>query len=224
MRILIIEDYPPLRNSLAKGLREIGHAVDATGDGEEGKWFLEEFDFDILVLDLMLPGMDGLSILKWLRRAKRPTRVLILTAKDTVEDKVRGLDLGADDYLVKPFAFAELLARINVLARRQNALDEPTLQLGELNIDTSNRLARWAGNPLALTPKEYYLLELLVRRRGRILSRDQIWNSLYDANAESNSNVIDVFIRSLRRKLEMAGAPPLIKTRRGFGYTIEGPS
>ena len=132
MRILVVEDYPPLRRSLTKGLKEVGHTVDATGDGNEARWFLEEFEFDILVLDLMLPGMDGLSILRWLRKVKKPTRVLILTAKDTVEDKVKGLALGADDYLVKPFAFDELLARIGVLARRLHGRMRP-----------SSRLARW---------------------------------------------------------------------------------
>jgi two-component system copper resistance phosphate regulon response regulator CusR len=221
MRILIVEDYAPLRRSLTRGLREAGYVVDATGDGSEGQWFLEEFQFDILVLDLMLPGMDGLSILRWLRKAERPTRVLILTARDAVEDKVRGLDLGADDYLVKPFAFDELLARINALARRQNGLSSSTVRLENLELDTRERVVRVDGNDLEFTPTEYALLELLLLRRGRVLSRDQIWEQLYDPNAEKNSNVIDVFVRAVRKKLSNAGVPELIRTRRGFGYTIE---
>lgn len=221
MRILIIEDYAPLRRSLAKGLKEAGYAVDVTGDGDEGRWFLEEFEFDILVLDLMLPGMDGLSILQWLRKAKRPTRVLILTAKDTVDDKVTGLDLGADDYLVKPFAFKELLARIGALARRFNGLDDPVIHLDPLEINTRDRTVTISGITLELTPKEYALLQLLALRQGRVQSREQIWNQLYDSNAENNSNVIDVFVRSLRKKLANAGSPLLIKTRRGYGYLIE---
>ena len=221
MRILIVEDYTPLRRSLTKGLKETGHTVDSTGDGNEGRWFLEEYDFDIVILDLMLPGMDGLSLLKWVRKTKQKTQVLILTAKDSVEDKVRGLSLGADDYLVKPFAFEELLARIGVLTRRVIGSRDQIIEVGDIFIDTANRVVHNGAKTIVLTPKEYSLLELLAVRRGRVMSRDQIWNQLYDSNAEINSNVIDVFIRTLRKKLENAGASNLIKTRRGFGYLIE---
>ena len=224
MKILVIEDYTPLRRSLTKGLREAGHGVEATGDGDEGRWFLTEFEFDVLILDLMLPGTDGLALLSWLRAVHNPTRVLVLTARDTVEDRVRGLDAGADDYLVKPFAFAELLARVNALARRPQGAPGPVIHVGNLEIDTGARNVRRDGEVVDLTPKEFALLELLAAHRGQALSRDRIWSQLYDFNAENNSNVIDVFVRTLRRKLEADGSPRLIQTRRGFGYIVEEPA
>jgi DNA-binding response OmpR family regulator len=224
MKILVVEDYVPVRRSVVRGLKEAGHVVDATGDGEEAKWYLAEFEYELLVLDLMLPGLDGLSLLKWLRTSHRPTRVLILSAKDTVEDRVRGLEIGADDYLVKPFAFTELLARVGALARRSSGPPGPIVWIDDLEIDTSARSVRRGECIIDLTPKEYSLLDLLVKNRGRVLSRDQIWNHLYDFNAEINSNVIDVFVRTLRQKLEADGSARLIQTRRGFGYFIEAES
>jgi len=221
VRVLIVEDFAPLRGSLVRGLREAGYAVDATGDGIEGQSLLAGSDYDVLVLDLMLPGTDGLSILRRLREAKRPTRVLILTALDAVADKVRGLEQGADDYLVKPFAFEELLARVGALARRRHGLHEKILQLANVELDLGRRVVRVDERDVPLTPREYALFELLALRRGRVLSRDQIWDQLYDRYAENTSNVIDVFVRAIRRKLTDAGAPPLIVTRRGYGYTIE---
>ncbi len=221
MKILVVEDYAPLLRSIVRGLKEANHIVDATGDGEEAQWYLAEFEYDLLVLDLMLPRLDGLSLLKWLRRERKPTRVLILSAKDTVKDRVLGLDNGADDYLVKPFAFDELLARVGALARRAGGSSGSVIVVGGFEIDTAARCVQWKGAFLDLTPKEYSLLELLARNRGRVMSREQIWNHLYDFNAEINSNVIDVFVRTLRQKLEASGSPRLIQTRRGFGYLIE---
>lgn len=221
MRVLVVEDYSPLRNSLVKGLRESGYRVDSTGDGEEGLWYSESNVYDAIVLDLMLPGLDGLSLLSSLREKGIGTPVLILTARDGVEDRVAGLDRGADDYLVKPFAFAELLARLNALIRRAHGGGVPVLVVADLSIDTRARSATKAGETLVLTAGEYMLLEFLVFRRGQIVTRREIEEHVYDFNASHMSNVIDVRIRSLRRKLERDGQPRLIHTRRGLGYILE---
>jgi DNA-binding response OmpR family regulator len=221
MRVLVIEDYGPLRESITRGLQESGYAVDSSGDGNEGLWFANEIDYDVIVLDLMLPGLDGLSILKRLRSANRPARVLILTARDGVGDRVEGLGLGADDYMIKPFAFQELLARIQALTRRKYDSPSPTIQIADLTIDTTARTAMRAGEPIDLTAKEYSLLEYLARRSGQIVTRAEIWDGIYDFNAEPGSNVIDVHVATLRKKLEGDGSPRLIHTRRGMGYVLE---
>jgi DNA-binding response OmpR family regulator len=221
MRILVIEDYPPLRDSLVRGLREAGYAVDAEGDGEEGLWLAMEVDYDVIVLDLMLPKMDGLTVLKRLRAGDHPARVLILTARDTVPDRVAGLNQGADDYLVKPFAYSEFLARVQALIRRRYDIGSPIIEVGELVIDLPSRTVRQAGRTVELTAREYALLEFLALRKGRVQSRTEIWEHIYDVNAEPNSNVIDVYIRMLRKKLERDGLPRLIHTRRGMGYVLE---
>ena len=220
MRILIVEDYTPLRNSLSQGLTEAGFAVDATGDGEEGLWFADTSHYDAIILDLMLPGMDGLTILAKLRGKKNATPVLILTAKDAISDRVRGLDSGADDYVTKPFDFAELLARINALIRRRYDHESPVLTLADLAIDTRARSVTRAGKEIELTAKEYMLLEYLVLRRGQVVTRSEIMEHVYDFNADLMSNVIDVRIRTLRRKLECGGLSRLIHTRRGLGYLL----
>jgi DNA-binding response OmpR family regulator len=219
--LLLIEDYPLLQKSLAKGLREEGFAVDVAGDGEEGLWYAQTGDYDAIILDLMLPKMDGLTVLRRLREGGKTTHVLILTAKDRVEDRVRGLDLGADDYLVKPFALAELLARVRALVRRRYEAKEPSVHVADLEIDTVNRTATRAGDPLGLSPREYGLLEFLAVQTGRTVSRTEIREHLYDFNGEADSNVVDVCIARLRRKLERGGRPRLIHTRRGFGYVLE---
>jgi len=175
----------------------------------------------VIVLDLMLPGKDGLSILRDLRAEKNPARVLVLTAKDTVPDRVTGLEAGADDYLVKPFAYAEFLARVQALVRRRHDLGSSRLAIGDLVVDLAARTARRGGRTLDLTAREFALLEFLALRRGRVQSRAQIWENIYDANAELNSNVVDVFVGTLRRKLEEDGGPRLIHTRRGMGYVLE---
>ena len=220
MHILVIEDYRPLRQSLSKGLREAGYAVDATGDGEEGLWYATGSEYDVVVLDLMLPGVDGLQILKAIRSRGRSSHVLILTAKDTVEDRVHGLDCGADDYLVKPFAFAELLARIRALVRRRYRQKHPSIEVQDLRIDlTTQRLWR-EQQEIMLTPREYALLEYLAMRAGEIVSRTDIWEHVYEFHSTASSNVVDVYIGYLRKKIEDSDRPRLIHTIRGRGYLL----
>jgi DNA-binding response OmpR family regulator len=220
MRLLLIEDYRPLQKSLAKGLREAGFAVDTTGDGNEGLWYAMGNDYDVIILDLMLPGMDGLKILKKLRAKGRRHPVLILTAKDTLEDRVTGLDLGADDYLVKPFEFKELLARIRALMRRSYQKKRPCIKVKDLRLDlTAQRV--WRGREeVQLTPREYALLEYLAMRAGQIVSRVDIWEHVYEFSSSASSNVVDVYIGYLRRKIERPGKPALIRTVRGRGYIL----
>jgi DNA-binding response OmpR family regulator len=205
---------------LTQGFREAGFAVDATGDGEEGYWYAETGDYDVIVLDLMLPGCDGLTVLQRLRRKGVSSRVLVLTAKDTVPDRILGLNEGADDYLVKPFAFGELLARVNALVRRRYDTAGAVLRIADLTIDTRERSVRRGERALDLTGREYLLLEYLAHRQGQIVTRNEIWEHLYDFNAEQNSNVIDVHIGHLRKKLEQHGGARLIHTRRGLGYRL----
>jgi DNA-binding response OmpR family regulator len=220
MRVLVIEDQERLRNWLKKGLKEADFVVDATGDGKEGLWYAEGNAYDVIILDLMLPGLDGLSILRRLREAGREDQVLILTAKDTVPDRVKGLDLGADDYLVKPFAFEELLARIRALVRRAYGQHSPLVEVSGLRIDTAKRQV-WRGDQeIELRAMEYKLLEYLARRVGETVSRTQIWEHLYDFDSEATSNVVEVYIGSLRRKLDVPGEKSLIQTRRGLGYVL----
>lgn len=220
MRVLVIEDYDLLRDSIAQGLREAGFAVDVASDGEQGWWHAQSAAFDVIVLDLMLPRMDGLSVLKKLREKKLASHVLILTAKDTTEDRIKGLDLGADDYLVKPFAFGELLARVRALVRRKYDTKSPVIRIEDLEVDTLTRSARRAGERVDLSAKEYALLELLANRAGQVVTRTDIWEKIYDSQSDSLSNVVDVFIGHLRKKIEREGLPKLIHTRRGIGYVL----
>ena len=194
--------------------------MDVTGDGEEGFWYAKSNDYDVILLDLMLPKMDGLTILRRLRKEGSAVQVLILTAKDTVDDRVKGLNLGADDYLVKPFAFEELLARVRALVRRNYESRSPVIRVADLEINTSTRVVRRTGEVIALTPREYALLEFLALRAGQVVTRAEIWEHLYDFEDESTSNVTDVYILYLRRKLERGGRPRLIQTRRGVGYVL----
>ncbi len=220
MRLLIVEDYLPLQKSLTKGLQEAGFAVDVTGDGEEGLWYAMSNDYDVIILDLMLPGMNGLDILKKMRSKNQQTAVLILTAKDTLEDRVTGLDNGADDYLVKPFAFEELLARIRALMRRKYQEKNPSIEIDDLRIDmTAQRV--WRGREeLYLTPREYALLEYLAMRTRETVSRTDIWEHVYEFNSSASSNVVDVYIGYLRKKIERPGKPTLLHTIRGRGYIL----
>ena len=220
MRVLLVEDFELLRDSIAQGLREAGYSVDAASDGEEGLWYARSNPYDVLILDLMLPGLDGLSLLKKLRADNEQTHVLILTARDTPEDRVRGLDLGADDYLVKPFVFAELLARVRALVRRKYQVKTPVIKVADLEVDTVARLVRRAGRTVDLSPREYVFLEFLASRAGEVVTRTDIWNHLYDFNSETDSNVVDVFIGHLRKKIEQPGLARLIHTRRGHGYVL----
>jgi len=220
MRLLVIEDYLPLQKSLVQGLHEAGFAVDVTGDGKEGLWYALGNDYDVIILDLMLPGMDGLEILERLRAEGRSNHVLILTAKDTLEDKVRGLNLGADDYLIKPFAFEELLARVRALVRRSYRHKHPYLEIADLRIDLSLQKVFRCGQEISLTPREYVLLEYLVMRKGEVVSRSDIWEHVYEFNASASSNVVDVYVGYLRKKLRYKNKPDLIQTIRGRGYLL----
>ena len=220
MKILLIEDYAPLRESLQQGLRENGYAVDAAGDGEEGLWYASTGEYEVVVLDLRLPGMDGLEILRRLRAQKNKVHVLIVTAKDSVHDRVEGLDLGADDYLVKPFEFSELLARVRALVRRKYDQKEPVIRVADVEVDTSARAVKRSGQPLDLTLREYTIMEILARKAGRFVSRETIQEGVYDFAAELSSNVVDVYIGRLRRKLEMRGGEKILHTKRGFGYML----
>ena len=223
MTILIVEDYAPLRKSLTKGLQEAGFAVDVAADGEEGLWQAQSGEYEVIILDLMLPKLNGLEILKRLREEGNPVHVLILTAKDLVHDRVRGLNLGADDYLVKPFAFAELLARVRALVRRKFESKSPVLAVGDIEIDTRTRSVVSGGERIELSAREYAILEYLALKEGQVVTRTDIWNHVYDWAADVNSNVVDVYIGHLRRKLEKAGSPRLIQTRRGMGYVLGEP-
>jgi len=220
MRILVVEDYAPLRKSLVQGLREAGYAVDEAGDGEAGLWLAQSGEHDVIILDLMLPKIDGMTVLQRLRDKKSTAHVLILTAKDTEQDKIKGLDRGADDYLVKPFSFAELLARVRALVRRKYELKSTVIQIADLEVDTTARMARRAGKPIDLSGREFALLEYLALNRQRIISRTDIWQHVYDFNASPESNVVDVYIGRLRGKIERTGLPRLIHTRRGQGYLL----
>ncbi|MCX6566990.1 MAG: response regulator transcription factor [Candidatus Aminicenantes bacterium] len=222
MRLLLVEDNRALLKSLKKGFEEEGFAVDAAGDGEEGRFLAEANDYDVVVLDLMLPKVDGLTILRGLRKAGNPAHVLILTARDTPENKVRGLNAGADDYLTKPFGFEELLARVRALLRRKYRVKNPLLTVADLEIDTAARRVRRGDEEVLLRPKEYAVLEYLAHRAGRVIPRSEIWEHLYDWQDESTSNIIDVFISRLRKKIDHPPLRPLIRTVRGAGYILKG--
>jgi len=221
MKVLVVEDNEPLRKAITQRLRESGFAVDETGDGPEGLWLATENKYTVAILDLMLPGIDGLDLLKKLRKTNDETSVLIITARDQVGDRVAGLDAGADDYLVKPFALEELLARVRALTRRTHSVKNPILKVGDLEIDTRRRSASRGGREIELTAREYSLLELLALRSGEVVSRAEIWEQLYDFNQDPESNVVDVFVAYLRRKIESEDKPKLIHTRRGMGYILE---
>jgi two-component system copper resistance phosphate regulon response regulator CusR len=221
MKILLIEDSIRLRRSLGHGLQRAGFAVDMAGDGCEGLRFAATYAYDVVILDLMLPGLDGLTLLQRLRAGGNNTHILILSAKDQVEDRVRGLRLGADDYLIKPFAFDELCARLHALVRRRYETKSPCLQLGSLTIDTNLRQVFHDQTPLPFTRNEYMLLEYLVQQRGRVFSRDHLRNHLYAHDVDVSSNVIEVMIYHIRKKLRRQDVPSTIRTIRGQGYLID---
>jgi DNA-binding response OmpR family regulator len=220
MRLLVVEDYRPLRESLAQGLREAGFAVDSTDNGEEGLWYAMSNDYDVIILDLMLPGVDGLTILRKLRAGGRQSHVLILTARDSLNDRVTGLDLGADDYLVKPFEFRELLARVRALVRRSYRQKNPLIEIQDLRIDLTRQRV-WRGREeIPLTPREYALLEYLAMRAGQVVPRCDIWEHVYEFNSSASSNVVDVYIGYLRKKIDQPDRASLIHTVRGRGYNL----
>ena len=220
MRILFVEDSERLRRSVSDGLRKAGYAVDAAADGEDGLHLARTEPYDVIILDIMLPKLDGLEVLRRLRVAGKQMHVLMLTARDTVSDKVLGLRSGADDYLIKPFAFDELLARVEALTRRQHQNKHPLIKVGPLEIDLSARTARREGKLVSLAPREYALLEFLALRRGSVVSRAEIESHIYDNEKELMSNVVDSAICSLRRRIDSEDGPSLIQTRRGMGYIL----
>ena len=220
MRVLVVDDSERLRQSLAAGLRSQGMAVETAANGVEALALLDSLPFDVIVLDLVMPRMDGVRVLRELKPRRSKPRILVLSARDLVADRVEALDLGADDYLLKPFAFDEVRARIQALARRRADDASPILGIGPLSIDTSAKLARVDGTALPLTPKEYALLELLVHRRGHVLSRPAIFEQLYASDSDASDKVIEALMSTLRTKLAQAGLPDLIETRRGFGYVV----
>jgi DNA-binding response OmpR family regulator len=216
MRLLLIEDSARLQRAVAAALKRTGYAVDAASDGEEGHWLATSNTYDAIILDLMLPKMDGLTVLRKLRESGRDTHVLILTALDAVPDRVEGLRAGADDYLVKPFALEELQARVEALCRRAYGVKRTVLRVGPLSLDTASRRASVDGAELDLSPRELALLEYLARREGEVVTRSEIEAHIYDEHVDPLSNVVDSAICLLRKKL---GAP-LIQTRRGQGYVL----
>lgn len=220
MRCLLVEDYTPLRENIAECLREEGHVVDSSASGDEGLWFATNHPYDVIVLDIMLPGIDGLSILRKLRALQDKTPVLVISARDSVDQRVEGLDCGADDYLVKPFALAEMLARVRALVRRRYGLESAVIRTGDLEIDTITRTVTRDGKPITLTPREYSLLEYLAYRSGQSVSRRDIWEHVYEDHEGGTSNAVDVYIGYLRKKLNAGNLPELIHTRRGFGYIL----
>mgnify|MGYP001803759433 FL=1 len=221
MRVLLVEDYQPLRLATAKALREAGHMVDSTANGREGLELGLTDRYDVIVLDLMLPEMDGIDVLRSLRDESVSSSVLVLTARDGVEERIAGLDAGADDYLVKPFVMGELLARTRALARRRYDRTETVVEIGHVSIDTVARVVKCAGSSVELTAREYALLEYLAMRRGQIVSREEIRKHLYDGRSNAASNVIDVYVSYLRAKLEVGEHPRILHTRRGQGYVLE---
>ncbi len=224
MKILIVEDEPKTGDYLRQGLREAGFSVELATDGVDGLHHGLEGDHDLVILDVMLPGMDGWQILKNLRERGRDVPVLFLTARDQVEDRVRGLELGADDYLVKPFSFSELLARVRTILRRgRTGLEATTLKVADLELDLLRRRVTRAGRRIDLTAKEFGLLELLMRRQGEVLPRSLIASQVWDMNFDSDTNVIEVAIRRLRAKMDEGFESRLLQTVRGMGYVLELP-
>jgi two-component system OmpR family response regulator len=216
MRVLLVEDEPELLTALATALREDGYAVDEATDGIDGRYKATTWDYDAIVLDVMLPGVDGWAILAEVRKTRK-TPVLLLTARDSIADRVKGLDFGADDYLVKPFALAELHARLRALIRRAANQPAPLITLGDVTIDTAAKRVSRAGQTIPLTAREYAILELLARNRGQVVTKTRIYEHIFDENDDTLSNLIEVHVSNVRKKL----GKDLIGTRRGLGYVID---
>ncbi len=220
MRILLVEDEPTIANFIRQGLTEAGYAVDVARDGQEGLEYAQAAAYDVLVLDIMLPRLDGIQLLRRLRASGHKTPALMLTARDTVDNRVEGLDAGADDYLVKPFAFPELLARVRALLRRPPLQAGTVLQIGTLCMDTARHVVERNGRLIDLSPREYAILEYLMRHPNQVLSRSQIGEHVWNFDFYNESNVVDVYIGYLRRKVDRSGELPLIHTVRGVGYCL----
>jgi two-component system copper resistance phosphate regulon response regulator CusR len=224
MRILLVEDDPRIARFVAKGLREHAFAVDLSGDGDEALYKSSINDYDAIILDVMIPGRDGFSVCRELRATGSVVPVIMLTARDTVQDRITGLDIGADDYLTKPFAVTELLARLRALMRRGHVVRPATIQIADLLLDTRAQRATRAERELELTSKEYALLEYLAREQGRVVSRAEIAEHVWDENFDPLTNLIDVHINRLRRKVDNGFSTRLIHTRRGAGYMLSAPN
>lgn len=222
MRILVVEDEVKAADYLRKGLGESGYVVEVAHNGIDGQFLLQESDFDLVILDVMLPGIDGWQLVQIIRR-KSQVPVLFLTARDAVEDRVKGLELGADDYLVKPFSYAELLARVRTLLRRGPPREVEQFQVADLQLDVLRRRVVRGAERITLTNKEFALLQLLISKSGEVLSRAQIASQVWQMNFDSDTNVVDVAIRRLRAKVDDPFTPKLIHTVRGMGYTLEVP-
>lgn len=220
MRILVAEDEKELLEILVKRLKEEGYGVDGCENGTDASYYLENTAYDLAILDIMMPGKDGLAVLKELRTAKNELPVLLLTARDAVEDRVKGLDTGADDYLTKPFAFDELLARIRMLLRRHSTDKSDVLTAGDLTMELSTHMVKRAGKEIALSAREFSILEVLLRNKGAVLSRSQLESHVWDYDFEGGSNIVDVYVRYLRKKIDDGSETKLIQTVRGVGYTI----
>jgi len=222
MRVLLVEDNNVIVRGLRQGLEEENFAVDVAIDGEEADVKARNTGYDVVILDLMLPKIDGLTLLQRWRRDGVKVHVLVLSARTGTDDKVRALDAGADDYLIKPYSHEELVARLRALIRREHQVKDPVIRVHDLEIDTSSRSVKRAGKPIQLTPREYSLLEFLAFHRGKVATRTMIWEHLYDEQDESTSNVVDVYIRYLRNKIDKGFDTPLILTRWGEGYMMRG--
>lgn len=221
MRILVIEDDRKVAGFIQKGLTEEQYAVDVCYDGVDGLFWAKESAYDVILLDIMLPKKDGISVCRELRAAGISTPIIMLTARDTVDDKIKGLDVGADDYLVKPFSFGELLARIRALLRRSQDYKSPVLKIEDLELDPASRKVRRGGQEITLTGKEYALLEYLLRNQGRVLTETLIVEHVWDMNYEPGTNVLNVYIHHLRNKLDKGFAKKLLHTIRGAGYVLK---
>ena len=221
MRILVVEDEKDLNNIITKHLKKNNFSVDSVFNGEEALEYLDYGTYDLIILDIMLPKVNGYEVIKKLRENKNEIAVLMLTARDSIEDKIKGLDLGADDYLIKPFDFGELLARIRALVRRKYGNTSNTMEIDDVCIDIAKKTVVRGGKNIELTGKEYEVLEYLIQNKGHVLSRDKIRDSVWDYGYEGESNIIDVLIKNIRKKIDIGNSKQLIHTKRGLGYVLK---